>query len=307
MYEQLSILFKYNCENNGYLYLSKYINEKYKIGFNELTKFNLISNEKLNTEQILNNNNIYFIDFKKIKLIDNSNIFKIINLLLISNSKTKLKFIKYDYNIFILFNLNYINELFISKLTFIIENNQQFNNFILFSANTKINNIKFTKLKTLCQLIHLNPFKEFKLNYKENELIISKLLNFDIIKTDLLLDLANKNNINIKKLNKLELFNFIIKNILIYNIIYNNLCNNKIYELSFNLISMFSLKEIIKCCNNIILYSSINNLNNKYNLQCNNKLIKLQYNTLNNFDENINDIIKLKKYLNNVKQYLIPF
>ena len=190
-YEELPILFKYKNENNGYLYLTKLLNRKYNICYNDLSNFKMTYIEKVDTSQVLNYKNIFFIDFKKIKLVDNENIFKFINLILIKNNKSSYKFIKYDFNVIILFNINYINENYISKLTNIIENFQEQNNFILLSSYLKINDIKFHKLLTLCSKASLNVFKEFKMKLSsKNEKDIFKMLNYDITKYNLFLSIV---------------------------------------------------------------------------------------------------------------------
>lgn len=302
MSETLPIIFKYQNENNGYLYLTKFLNKYYKIGFNDLKQLTLTTKENIDTSQILNYNNIYFIDFKKIKLVDNENLFKFIDLILISNSKTNYKFIKHDFNILILFNLNYINENFISKLNNIVEKYQEFNNFIIFSIKQKITGNKFYKLHSLSNIINLNVDKEFILNYNKNEIQLFKLMNYDIVKTELLFNIALQDKIKIFKLTPEKLYNFIINNVLIYNILHNYLNKNEIYNITFNIISMFSLKHIILTCNNIITYSTINNLNNEYNLKNNEKLNKIHM--INVFDDNILDLIKLKKYITLIKKIL---
>jgi hypothetical protein len=303
MYEPLSLLFKYKCELNGYLYLAKLLNNKYNVNYNELNPFKMSINTSIDTSQVLSIGNIYLIDFKKIKLVNNENIFRFIKLILITNTKTNYQFIKYDYNIIILMNLNYINELFISKLTDIIEKNQERNNFIIFSSNHKLNDIKFKKLITLSTCIKLNPFKEFNLKYTINEKKIFLLLNSNITKTELLIQLAKKENIKLTKLSLLELYNFICNNILIYNIINKNLITNKIYDLSFKLISMFSLIDIITVINNIIIFSTINKIDNKYNLGCSLKLAEFR-NISGLLDTDTSDLIKLKKFLSDVKMFI---
>lgn len=302
-YEPLPLLFKYKNENNGHLYLTKFLNKKFNIGFNDLLQLRLSYIEKVDTSQILNYNNIYFIDLKKIKLVDNENLFKFINLILIKNNKSSYKFIKYDFNVLILFNLNYINENFISKLSNIIEQYQEQNNFIMFSTNLKINDNQFYKLKSLCSLIPLNPFTEFKCKMNsKNEKQLFKLLNYDITKYELLLLVAKKNSKTISKLSATELYEFTCNNILLYNILNDNLYKNEIYSLSFNLISMFPLRNIITYTTNLITYSTINKLNNKYDLKSEDNLVNLHKNT--EYDTNISDIIKLKKFINYIKNIL---
>jgi hypothetical protein len=303
MYEPLSLLFKYKCELNGYLYLAKLLNNKYNVNYNDLKSFKLSLNTNIDTSQVLNIDNIYIIDFKKVKLVNNENIFRFIELILITNIKTNYKFIKYDYNVIILMNINYINELFISKLIYIIEKYQGLNNFIMFSSNYKINDIKFKKLITLSTCIKLNPFKEFNLKYTINEKKIFSLLNNSITKTELLIQVAKEENIKLTKLKAIELYNFICDNILIYNIINKNLITNKIYDLTFNLISMYPLLDIISVINNIISFSTINKLDNKYNLGCQIKLIEFKQKSSVLNSNNI-DLIKLKKYLSEIKKFI---
>ena len=96
MYEPLPLLFTYSAELNGYLYLTKLLNNKYNINFNDLTEVKISTNDNIDTSKILYYKNIYFIDFKKIKLIENENLFKFIKVILISNTKTKYQFIKYS-------------------------------------------------------------------------------------------------------------------------------------------------------------------------------------------------------------------
>jgi hypothetical protein len=305
MYEPLPLLFKYKCELNGYLYLTKFLNKKYNIEYNELVPFTLSINTNIDTSQVLKYRNIYFIDFKKIKLVDNENIFKFIKLILITNTKTNYQFIKYDFNIIILMNLNYINELFISKLTNIIEKYQENNNFIMFSNNTKLTNKKFHKLITLSTIIRLKPFKEFNLKYTINEKHIFELTGNNITKTELLIKVAEKQSIKITKLKPYEIYNFICNNLLIYNIINTYLSSPKIFDLSFNLLSMFSLREIITVIINIISYSTLNKLNNSYNLynkynsESELKLIEIS-NIAGLLDNNTSNLIKLKKFLGDV-------
>jgi hypothetical protein len=302
-YEPLPLLLKYNTELNGYLYLTKYLNCRYNVNFNDLVEVKISTNENLDTSKILYYKNIYFIDFKKIKLIENENLFKFLNIILISNTKTKYQFIKFDFNIIILMNLNYINELYISKLTNIIENYQEYNNFIIFTSTEKIKQQSFHKLLTLSTVIHLNPFKEFNLKYTKNERQIFKLLGNNITKTELLIQLASNNSIKLNKLSASDLYDYICNNILIYNIINANLATMKIYDISFNLISMFSLKDIIICCNNIISYSTLNNLHNPYNLLQQDKLTEL-HSTSYNFDNNNTDLVKLKKFIHETKKII---
>lgn len=302
MSETLPIIFKYQNENNGYLYLTKFLNKHYKIGFNDLKQLTLTTKENINTSQILNHDNIYFMDLKKIKLVDNENLFKFIDLILISNSKTNYKFIKHDFNILILFNLNYINENFISKLNNIVEKNQEFNNFIFFSSKEKINSNKFYKIHSLSNVINLNSNSEFTLKYNNVETQIFKLMNYDIVKTELLFNIALQEKIKLSTLIPEKLYSFIINNVLIYNILHNYLDKQEIYNITFNIISMFPLNSIILTCKNIITYSTINNLPNNYNLQNIETLNEIHM--INIFDTNVSELIKLKKYITLIKKIL---
>lgn len=306
MNTSIPLLFKYHNENNGYLYLNKFIYQYLKLNYNEFKIFNqqiFFKSKKDKNINILNYENYFIIDFKKIKLNENEFLFTIINYLLIKNKDNSYKFTKFDINYFLFINLTSINENYISKLSNIIEFNQQFNKFIFFSSINKLNSNIFNKIRVLSANMFLNPITEFTIKYKSNnEKQIFKLLHNDFMKTELLLELLKKKE-NIKSfanLKPVEIYSLVCKYIKIYEIIDNYLLTDKIYDIAFSLITMYNVSYIIKSILELIKFVSFNNItNNKLYLKnIENLLINIE-----NYEEG--DVISLKKYINEIKKNYI--
>lgn len=306
MNTSIPLLFKYHNENNGYLYLNKFIYQYLKLNYNEFKIFNqqiFFKSKKDKNINILNYENYFIIDFKKIKLNENEFLFTIINYLLIKNKDNSYKFTKFDINYFLFINLTSINENYISKLSNIIEFNQQFNKFIFFSSINKLNSNIFNKIRVLSANMFLNPITEFAIKYKSNnEKQIFKLLHNDFMKTELLLELLKKKE-NIKSfanLKPVEIYSLVCKYIKIYEIIDNYLLTDKIYDIAFSLITMYNVSYIIKSILELIKFVSFNNItNNKLYLKnIENLLINIE-----NYEEG--DVISLKKYINEIKKNYI--
>lgn len=294
--EPLPILFTYNNLNNGYLYLVKFLTQKYNTNFNDLKKFKL-TNIDINCE-IKRHENLFFFDLKRIKYVEYENLFKILDLILIKNNN---RFLKYDFNIFIFMNLNYINHKYISKLSLIVEKNQQLNNMIFFSSNTSLNNHIFKKLKTLSICTKLNPFTELGLNLKKYEIPIFNLLNKDIIKFKLFMEKMKKEKIQLHKLKAYFIFDLVCQNITLINILNKYLLTKNIHSLLFKLITLYQPIEIVYTIKNMIYYINKNNItSNKLFFKDKEKAFS-QFININKIDfDTETGLISVKKYINEI-------
>lgn len=236
MKEIQPLIFKYHNENNGWLYLAKYLNN-HKIYFNQFDTFSLTIKENIDIANILRHENKYFIDLKKIKYSAYDNLFNFINYILINEgSITHQNYVssKFKHNVIILMNFQYINYNYLDKLTWIIEKNQEYNNFIIFS--TVLINKKFYKLKSMSHVINLNPVLEFSklVNFNKTELRIFNLLQKDIYKTKLILPKLKGIRSNIKR------YEAIKDEILIIKLLDTNLLTDNIYKITFHLIALYN-------------------------------------------------------------------
>lgn len=305
MKEVNPVFFKYLNESNGYLYFLNLINKRYNVKFNDFTLLKL-SHLPINCH-ILNYENYYFIDFKRIKYVEHENLFEIIDNILIRPTAS-YKIIKYDYKVLLFMNLNYINENYISRLTNITEKNSILNNFVFFSTKNKINNIKFKKLLLISDNYFLKPEEFIKDRYSKNEKIIAKMLNFDIYKTNILIhNLKNNYLLNspfakkkvISRYTKKDIYNIIIEEISLYKIINKYLLKNELFEIIFKLISVYNPSLIISYTLNLIKYVNFNQIKDSklyFTDNKNEKLLKISMIESNNQ----NNLLLLKQFFSNV-------
>lgn len=265
--EPQTLFFKYNNENNGYLYLIKFITHKYKLDYNSFKRF-FISNKYSHTDYyVLNNENVYIIDLKKIKFANYPLLTTVFEKILIqpSTATNSFKMLKYNFNVIIIINYSYINENYIGYISHLIEQYQMSNNFIIFSLNNGLSTQTHYKTLSLCNTVFLNPIKEFDLKYNKYEMVVFNMLHNDVFKTNLLLNgvLSRLKNYSLCENNMDNVYKLLCKNIKVYSIIDKYLLTDKIYDLSFTIITMYSFKyitdSIIKLIKFVNKYKLINN------------------------------------------------
>lgn len=160
-----NIIIKSDNNNNNLLYINNILSEIFNCNLEDFTRlkldksFDINYNEKNSAYDIMiyEYNNIYFLDFNKVKYLDYPNLIKILDYLIMNNSLfTDQK------NIFVFNNIDSIISGYISNINNYIENYNTINSFIILSEN--INNVIFNKTRSLCFKYILHKFPKYEFN-----------------------------------------------------------------------------------------------------------------------------------------------
>lgn len=298
-FESQAIVFYFKNNNNSYFYLAKYLKKNLGINFNNFIAFKnqLKTNNIYDDTNVLYYKNTYLIDFKKIKYNEFFKIKLVLeNILLKAEINIDRSFLNYNFIKIIFLNIHLLSENNIKFISNIIEKYQVYNNIIIFLSDNTYNS-KYNKIMALSLKIRLNPIKEFKEFKKltKNEILMFKLLEYDIIKFISLKKIIKRDKISFNKMTKYDILHFLSNNILLYKILNKFLLTNNILDYVYNLLSIYNNTNlIIKYTQNLIFF--INNENIEHKLLFKNNSTKKILLISNINIKNTEPIITLKNY-----------